>query len=355
MKILFSILSIGILVAGALAGQGSNKGAGTCDRACLESFVDQYMDALIAHDPKKLPMTARVKNTEDAVRLEPGDGFWRTALSKGSYRLFVTDTDSGQVAFIGTMREVNAPMANPVIIALRLKIENRQVSEIENMVVRDAHAAMNLEKWGAPNAVFLEALPAAQRASRAELVRIGNLYLSALEKNDGKLAPPFAAGCERIQNGVQTTNNPDAVAQATPPPPPARGGPGKQPPPAPPKPQGLQINITAMGCAEQFQLGYFNFARRVRDRRFVAVDRERGLVMVIAELDQPAGKYATFKLADGREITAGPNRPTTLEVFEVYKIEAGKIRRVEEAQITVPYGMLSGWSSYEDGMSSRAR
>ncbi len=63
------------------------------------------MDALIAHDPKKLPMTARVKNTEDAVRLDPGDGFWRTALSKGSYRLFVIDPDSGQVAFIGTMRE----------------------------------------------------------------------------------------------------------------------------------------------------------------------------------------------------------------------------------------------------------
>ena len=96
------------------------------------------MDALIAHDPKKLPMTARVKNTEDGVRLDPGDGFWRTALAKGSYRLFVTDTETGQVAFLGTMREVNAPMPNPVIIAIRLKVENRQVSEIENIVVRDA-------------------------------------------------------------------------------------------------------------------------------------------------------------------------------------------------------------------------
>jgi len=322
-------------------------GQGACDRSCLENFVDQYLDALIAHDPKKLPMTARVKNTEDAVRLDPGDGFWRTAKAKGSYRFFATNTENGQVAFMGTMRE---DPNNPVILAVRLKIENRQVSEIENIVVRDAQAAANLEKWGAPNPVFLETIPVAQRASRAELVRIGNLYLSALEKNDGKSAPPFAAGCERIQNGVQTTNNPDAVAQATPPP--GRGG--KQAP-APPKPQGLQINITALGCAEQFKLGYFNFARRVRDRRFVAVDRERGLAMVIAEADEPAGKYATFKLADGREITAGPNRPTTIEAFEVYKIEAGKIRRVEAVQITVPYGMLSGWSSYEDGMSSRAR
>ena len=168
-----------------------------------------------------------------------------------------------------------------------------------------------------PNSVFLEAIPAAQRASRAELVRVANLYLSALEKNDGKRIPPFSDDCQRIQNGVQTTNNPDAVAQMAPPPAPGRGGrggPGKQPP-APPKPQGLQINITAMGCAEQFKLGYFNFVRRVRDRRFVAVDRERGLVMVIAEMDEPAGKYATFKLADGREITTGPTRPTTIASF----------------------------------------
>jgi hypothetical protein len=342
-------------IALAVISQMTGWAQSACDRACLENFVDQYMDALIAHNPKALPMTARVKNTEDGVRLDPGDGFWRTALAKGSYRLFVTDTETGQVAFMGTMREVNAPMANPVIIAVRLKIENRQVSEIENLVVRDALAATNLEKWGKPNPVFLEAIPAAQRASRAELVRTGNMYLSALEKNDGKAEVPFATGCERIQNGVQTTNNPDAIAQSTPPPLPGRGGPGKQPPPAAPKPQGLQINITAMGCAEQFKLGYFNFLRRVRDRRFVAIDRERGLALVIAEADEPAGKYATFKLADGREITTGPTRPSSLLAFEVYKIESGKIRRVEEVQITVPYGMLSGWSSYEDGMSSKAR
>ena len=342
-------LLIGFTLAGALAGQPG------CDRACLENFVDQYMDALIAHNPKKLPMTARVKNTEDGVRLDPGDGFWRTALAKGSFRLFVSDPEAGEVAFLGTMREANAPLPNPVIVAIRLKIENRQVSEIENIVARDALAATNLEKWGAPNSVFVDAIPAAQRASRAELVRVANTYLSALEKNDGKTAVPFAAGCERIQNGVQTTNNPDAIAQATPPPAPGRGGPGKQAPAAPPQPQGPQINITAMGCAEQFGLGTFNFVRRVRDRRFVAVDRERGLVMVIAEADEPGGRYATFKLSDGREMTAGASRPTTIAAFEMYKIEGGKIRRIEAVQHDVPYGMLSGWSSYEDGMSGRAR
>jgi hypothetical protein len=348
MRSFLSICSIGLVIAGALAGQG--KSGAACDRACLENFVDQYMDALIAHDPKKLPMSARVKNTEDGVRLVPGDGFWRTAKAKGSYRFFVTDTEKGQVAFMGSMRE-DPNLA--VIIGVRLKVENRQVTEIENLVVRDALAATNLEKIGKPNAVFLETVPPAQRASRADLVRIANIYLSALEKNDGKVTVPFAPDCERVQNGVQTTDNPNAIAQMTPPAP-ARGG-GKQAP-APAKPQAPPpVNITELGCAEQFKLGVFNFVQRVRDRRFVAVDVERGLAMVIAEADEPAGKYATYKLSDGRTMTFGPDHPNTLAVFEAYKIEGGKIRRIEEIQRDVPYGMLSGWSTYEDGMSSKAR
>jgi len=146
--------------------QTTASGQKACDRACLENFVDQYMDALIAHDPKKLPMTARVKNTEDGVRLDPGDGFWRTALAKGSYRIFVSDTEAGQVAFIGTMREVNAPMPNPVIIGIRLKIENRQVSEIENLVVRDAQRATDLES-GVPRIPFFSKRSPRPREPRA--------------------------------------------------------------------------------------------------------------------------------------------------------------------------------------------
>ena len=324
-------------------------GQAACDRGCLENFVDQYMDALIAHNPKKLPMSVRAKNTEDGVRLDPGDGFWRSANAKGSYRFFVTDTENGQVAFMGTMRE---DPNLPVIVGIRLKVENRQISEIENLVVRDALAATNLEKIGKPNAVFLETIPAAQRASRAELVRVANLYLSALERNDGKNQVPFAPDCERVQNGVQTTDNPNAIAQMTPPPPAGRG---KQAP-APVKPQPPPaVDIPALGCAEQFKLGVFGWVRRVRDRRFVAVDRERGLVMVIAELDEPAGKYSTYKLTDGRTMTFGPDHPTTIAAFEAYKIEGGKLRRIEAIQHDVPYGMLSGWSSYKDGMSSRPR
>ena len=60
------------------------------------------MEALIAHKPAQLPLAQRVKNTEDGVRLDPGDGFWRTAQSKGSYRLFNADVETGNVVFLGS-------------------------------------------------------------------------------------------------------------------------------------------------------------------------------------------------------------------------------------------------------------
>jgi hypothetical protein len=322
-----------------------------CDRRCLETFVDLYMEALIAHNPAKVPLSPRVRNTEDGVRLEPGDGFWRSARGKGTYRLFVTDTETGQVGFLGTMRE---DPANPVIIALRLKVQNRQITEIENIVVRDANLAARLENRGRPDPLYIEAIPAAQRASRADLIRVGNAYLSGLERNDGKGNYPVAADCVRVHNGVQTSNNPNALAEFNPPPAPGRGAAkGKAPAPSPP-PQAM-LDLLNKGCLDQLRSGYWNYILRVRDRRFTAVDRERGLVFAIVTFDEPSGKYRTFKMADGREVTAGPARPESQVAFLAFRLEGGLIRREEAVQLTVPYGMIPGWSSYEDGMSSRAQ
>ena len=125
------------------------------------------MDALIAHDPKRLPLSAKLKNTENGQRLEPGDGFWRTATAKGKYRLFVDDPQSGEVALITTMTEANVPVS----VAIRLKIDNRQVAEIETFVVRTGLStgagAAELEKLGSPNRSFSRAVPAVRaRLSR---------------------------------------------------------------------------------------------------------------------------------------------------------------------------------------------
>jgi hypothetical protein len=243
------------------------------------------------------------------------------------------------------------------MVAIRLKIENRQVSEIETFVVRNMQGANKLDMMAKPNAMFLSAIPSAQRGSRDALIKTANMYFTGLEKNDGKGSYPFTDDCDRVENGTQTTNNPNYRTSAVFNPPPAiggRGGKGKQAPAAPPPPPDV-INPGAMRCKAGLESGYFHFVSRVRDRRFVAVDPERGLVFSFVLVDMPSGKAQNVKLSDGRDITAGPKRPWTWESAEMFKIENGRIRRMEAILEQVPYGMQSGWSSWEDGMSSKAR
>ena len=76
-----------------------------CDRACLEGFVDRYLDAMIDGDPSAMPFAPDVRFTEHGQRLELGDGLWNTMKSKGDYRILVSDVEAGQVALIGTINE----------------------------------------------------------------------------------------------------------------------------------------------------------------------------------------------------------------------------------------------------------
>ena len=132
--------AIAVLITIARSGWAQG-GSGACDRACLESLVDKYLDAAIAHDPKQLPLARDVKFTENGVRLEVGDAHWKTVTGKGTYRLFVTDAEAGQVAFIGTIREeARGPEGSPSALALRLKVRNRQITEIETLVIRSTIA-----------------------------------------------------------------------------------------------------------------------------------------------------------------------------------------------------------------------
>ena len=61
------LFAIAIALAATLAGQSK-----TCDRACLEPFVDKYLDAMVAHDPAKAPFAKGVKFTENGQRPFPG-------------------------------------------------------------------------------------------------------------------------------------------------------------------------------------------------------------------------------------------------------------------------------------------
>lgn len=348
------VIALVLTLAGRVSpssGQGNGPAAGPCDRACLEGMVDRFLDAYVKHDPTSLPLVknatrgrivaggTETKYTENGQRLDLGDGSWRSMVGRGSYRLFVSDPKAGQVAFIGTLREENAMNKDGalVLIALRLKIDNRQISEIETLIVRNERAAQNVEKAGMPNHLFVDAVPPSERMSREDLVKTANMYFTGMQNNDGKGVYPFADDCERFENGGQTTNAPTPPGQTR------------------PDPKTASTYSPQWSCMEQFTSGLIHFVTRIRDRRFVAVDQERGLVFSFAFFDHAAGDTRHFTAPDGRPVTGGPTTPWTWELAEMFRIEKGKIRRIEAILDRAPYGMGSGWSSWDDQMSDKAR
>ena len=201
--------------------------------------------------PRRLPVASDVKFTENGTVLKLGEGLWGTANGLGKFRLYTDDPAEGEVGFIGVVHEWD----RPAILVLRLKIVDKKIAEIETIVNRDIPGATALDKIGTPDPRLTATVAEAERESREELIKVSNRYFADLERSSGNGANLFTADCNRIEGGTQTTNNP-AIDASRP----------------------YSYPIFGMGCEGQFKTGFFKFVTRIRDRRFMVVDRERGLV-----------------------------------------------------------------------------
>jgi hypothetical protein len=324
-------LGVGLLaVVLTLTGRNQAAAAQPCERACLEGFVDQYLEAMQAHDPQRAPFSADVKFTENGQKLELGDGLWRTFSGRGSYRMFVDDVEAGHVAFLGSIREADTP----AMLALHLRIRKGKITAAETLVQRNEKSALGFEEIGY---TWREPLVAAERRSRDDLLRTADAYFSGLQQNDGKGFYPFDDECNRIENGAFTTNVPTPPGQTR------------------PDPKSATNYSTQWSCREQFESGLLHFVSRIRDRRFVAIDPDHGLVFSYVFFDHMAGNTRTFQTPDGRTVTAGPRQPWTWETAEAFRLEHGRIHQIMAIMERVPYGMNSGWSTGAEGMSSEGR
>lgn len=329
---LMVLAALGVFGGGLVFAQAGRGGAAMCDRDCLIAAAEAYLDALAVRQARRLSMAPVWRYTENGQRLLLGDGLWNSTSGRGTYTLHVADPVAGQVVTFATMREAGTP----IIVAVRLKVGgDRRISEIETHVARSENGAKALEARGGPRAAFARLTPPASRMSRAELVRVANMYFSGMQLNDGKGQYPFADDCDRIENGQQTTNVPPRDGQVR------------------PDPRTATSYSAMWTCREQFESGLLHFVSRIRDRRFVAVDEERGLVVAFVFFDHDAGASRTFRTPDGRTVTAGPTTPWTWQIAELFKVENGLLHEIEAILERVPYGMGSGWSTWEDAMSDR--
>jgi hypothetical protein len=293
-----------------------------CQRACLENVVDQYLRAIVKHDPKLAPFSADIKYTENAQVLQIGDGFWKTAQAVGSYRHIFADPDAGQVAMMGTMWEADTL----ILVSLRLRIELGRITEAETVLFKPGGGGPNniqsVDDEGIAQPLWYRTIPLERRLPRQQMISIADAYFSGVQKNDGRGVNgtgtyPFTPDCHRIENGSPTTNVPNN-----------------------PGPFGLD-------CLSAFKLGYYFVVQAVHGRRYPLVDAERGVVWAHCVFDQ--GTVNSGTLSDGRAYSyPGFNRPGSILVTEAFLIDDAKIRRVEMIgpaavyHINSPWGGLSG-------------
>jgi hypothetical protein len=281
---------------------------GNCSRECLKGFIDQYLEAMTRHDPSKLAFAASAKVTENGGALKPGEGFWKTA-GPTTYRLYALDPQAGQAAVEAVVQEDN----KPTCVLLRLKIENRQISEVETIVTRKGQGApFGPERLTATSPIYEEPVPPPERSTRNVLIAAADGYFTAVQTEGTKdyRPAPFAPDAVRFENGVQTTS------------------------------------VSTFGdkpwtAAQQLDLALFKGAQ-TDERRFPVVDVKYGIVLGMAVFRAPAPTPGAKTVSHtGFAERTGPR---ALYVAEMFKVTGGKIHQIQAITLNRPYDTHSGWN-----------
>ncbi len=220
--------------------------ASSCNRACLRSILDHYMQAVVRHDPAAAPLSGAYRQTENAINVAPGMGVWRSVTALGQVQRRYIDPVSSQAAYFGIVQE-GSKLA---IVTARLRIENRAVTEAEWYIARDGDPGLPYAKppnsWNPQNLIANpppeRTVPVAERLPRATMIAIVNSYYDGIVSHDGSIVRAHP-GCNRFENGTRITGH--------------RGG----------------KNDDCVSGLKNFNLAY------VAGRRIALVDEEAGVVL----------------------------------------------------------------------------
>src|SRR5262245_7168783 len=317
-RFLFLLLS-GLAALGAAAGALGQarlfQAPLACDRACLIKIANDYLAALVAHDPSDVKLAADLKFVENTERLKAGEGLWKTASAVPSaFALHVPDPVSGQIGFIGMMEE----SGKPIQIGLRLKVENGAITEAEHLVVRSFNGS-SLDNLKTPRPGLLAEIPSAQRAPREVLLAIGMTYYDTIEQSSGD-ATPFADDCERRENGMITAGGTGTGIDGQP----------------------------RLGCHAQMDSRTFTYIDSIDFRRVWIADPVTGLVFGLSQFRHSMkDKQITVIGRDGKPTTRDVNfNPFDLPAAHIFKVRDNRIHEIEALGFMMPYLSKGGWSDF---------
>jgi len=178
-----------------------------CDRSCLEGFLNQYLDALVANDASKAPLSYGFRQTENSIVTPNDEGLWSTATALGELQRRYYDPVAGTAGYAGLVEEDG----EPAVVALRLKVENQKITEAEWHIGRKDDVGISGEPGGV--VYDLEELlanppnggevPVDRRFSRDDLIAVANSYFDGIIAKNSKIIKGHP-GCSRRENGFPT-------------------------------------------------------------------------------------------------------------------------------------------------------
>lgn len=308
-------IGFGARLAGAAASVAIAGAAGAqepCDRDCLIGVTEAYLAAMVAHDPGAAPVAEGVKFTENATLLALGEGaVWTGVTGVRDYKVYVADAEAGQVALYTVVDGAE----RPGLLTLRLKVEDRLITEAETVYV-----GIGLTGFGSVDdlveaaPIWSEIVPPERRRSRAEMIEITDRYFETLEEGHKDFIP-FTDDCLRVENGVITAGDPEATG------------------------------IGAMACRENLNQPIWAYITHVNPRRYLAVDEERGLVSGMF-MFRHTGTETSYVNDAGETVpfSEAMLRVQSVVISELFKIDDGKIARIEAVMTGgLPIDAASGW------------
>ncbi|HXR93571.1 MAG TPA: hypothetical protein VN750_25175, partial [Steroidobacteraceae bacterium] len=190
-----------------LTALGADR-ASSCDRACLESILDQYLSAILEHDPAAAPLAGSYRHTENAINIPLGKGVWQSVTGLGKVQRRYIDPVSSQAAYYGIVDE----SGKLAIVTARLRVEDRAITEAEWYIARDGDPGLPGAKppnsWNPDSLTATpppeRVLPPAKRLPRATMLAIVNSYFDGITSHDGTVVRAHP-GCNRYENGTRVT------------------------------------------------------------------------------------------------------------------------------------------------------
>ncbi len=271
--------------------------AATCDRECLRGIMTNYLDAVIAHNPGALPLSDKVRFTENTVDTKLGDGIWKTATRLTPYRVDIMDVPQGVVGTHSVIEEGK----NTVLLLVRLKVVDKKITEIETQVTRMEPGGKfsNPTELKAPREAMTLFPPKDKLNSREDVIKIGLKYPEGLKLGSFvKADTPFSADSYRIENGYVMAGKGCLMRPAC-------------------------ENIKTQPIPTLFEI----------TSRVAAVDEEMGIVWI--RMDFGKNSMGVGPEADKQ----------SLIVWEYFKVYDGTIHAVEAFMLPMPRGTPSGWDA----------